>query len=488
MYKTLLSAHAIGSKKEGFSMSESSESKSGAAVPLPRKQKNRVQWGCVCLMLSIAMFGLSLATLQEPILREMDAMQYFSLLSILSTLGLAIMTPIGGKLGDLFGRRNLVLVSGLICAACGIGMSFIRALWPFMLLRLLLGAAQGAFTAAPYILVREINEPKDVPKAMGLLASAVALGSFGGSLIAGFLTDLGQLELAILFPVLPLLIGVGLIAAGLPNTRREAAVSIDVPGILALTISLSASLLALNAAPRSGWLAPGVLVGFAIGIAALFWLIRVEKTAQEPLIPLHLFRNSHYNALLWVSFLSYFYYIAMNYYTPLAVLQVLGGSTAVSGSLQLPRTVLIIALPALCGLWVSKQPRNNWIALAVSTGLVAVAFLVLGFTSPATPVLLFYLMLALTGVAESLRAVSLTPSAQATLELHDLGVGTSLINFANSLSSLIASAFLGILYDTQTAANGVAAGVNIVSLSTAAISLAGFLLVVLVVRRHMERK
>ena len=264
-----------------------------------------VQWGSICLMLSIAMFGLSLATLQEPILQEMNAMNYFSLLSILATLGLAIMTPIGGKLGDLFGRRNLVIVSGLICAACGVGMALIRSTLPFFILRFLLGAAQGAFTSAPYILVREINEPEDVPKSMGILASSVAAGGFVGSWIAGTLTDLGLLELAIVFPVVPLLIGVGLIAFALPHKAYEGKVHVDVGGIAALTVALSGILLALNFGPRMGWLSLSVLAGFAVGIFALFILVRVEKRVPEPLIPLHLFGNPRYVLLLLISFSTF---------------------------------------------------------------------------------------------------------------------------------------------------------------------------------------
>lgn len=75
------------------------------------------------------------------------------------------MTPIGGKLGDLIGRRNIVVIPGIICAVCGIAFAFVRSLVPLMILRLLIGFAQGAFTAAPYIIAGLINERKDVPKA-----------------------------------------------------------------------------------------------------------------------------------------------------------------------------------------------------------------------------------------------------------------------------------------------------------------------------------
>ena len=264
-----------------------SDVQTNVAIPLPKAKKNMVQLGCICLMLSIAMFGLSLATLQAPVLEEMNAMNYFSLLTIFSSLGLAIMTPIGGKLGDLLGRRNIVIISGTICAVCGIGMGFVRALIPFMILRLLLGAAQGAFTAAPYILVREINEPKDVPKAMGLLSSSIAVGGFVGSIIAGILTDMGFLNIAIMFPAIPLIIGVLLIGMNLPNKKQEGKVNVDVPGIVALTIALSGILLALNYGPRIGWGDVKIIVGFIIGIIAVFIFVKVENKSQEPVIPMH---------------------------------------------------------------------------------------------------------------------------------------------------------------------------------------------------------
>lgn len=150
------------------------------AIPLPKAKKNMVQIGCICLMLSVAMYGLVFATLTGPILESVDAPGYVSLFSIVGAIGVSIMIPIGGKLGDLTGRRNIVVIPGMICALSGIAFAFVRSLWPLMLLRLLVSLAQGAFTSAPYIIVGQIHERKDVPKAMGMLATAVAAGGFGG--------------------------------------------------------------------------------------------------------------------------------------------------------------------------------------------------------------------------------------------------------------------------------------------------------------------
>ena len=95
---------------------------------------------------------------------------------------------------------------------------------------------QGAFTAAPYIIAGLINERKDVPKAMGMLATAIAVGGFGGSIIAGILTDMGLLTVAILMPAIPLILGIVLIGMNMPNQKREGKVTIDVPGMIALIV------------------------------------------------------------------------------------------------------------------------------------------------------------------------------------------------------------------------------------------------------------
>ena len=331
---------------------------STVAIPLSRTKRNLVTIGCICLMLSIACFGLSLAVIQGPILDKMNAMNYFSTLTIFASLGLAILTPIGGKLGDLFGRRNIIIVSGIVAAVCGVGMGIVKTVVPFMILRLILGAAQGAFTAAPYILISEIYEPKDVPKRMGLLSSSIAIGGFGGSVVAGILTDAGLLEVGIMFPVIPLLIGVLLIGFNLPNKKREEKAVIDFLGVILLALFLSTLLLSLNYGIKIGWSNPKIIIGFIGSIIFGFLLVKVENKALEPLIPMNLFSNKTYRILLVVGIIAYFYQEAMNMYAPLSVQKIMGQSTTISGLLQFPRMILIMILPVIVGAWVSKKTEN----------------------------------------------------------------------------------------------------------------------------------
>lgn len=436
------------------------------------------------MMVSVAMFGLSLSVLQGPILTKMDAMNYFSLLTIFASLGLAIMTPIGGKLGDLFGRRNIVIVAGIAAAVCGLGLGLVKTVMPFMVLRLLLGAAQGAFIAAPYIIVREINEAKDVPKGMGILSSTLAIGGMVGSIIAGALTDLGFLNIAIMFPVIPLVIGIVLIGLNLPNKVKTGVIKIDVPGIVMLAIVLSSFLLSMNYGGKIGWGNPYIIAGFVTAIISTLALVKIEKNAVEPIIPITLFTNKKYVALLAVGFIAYFYQSTMNVYAPLAVQKVLNASTTASGALQLPRTVIIMLLPTFAGIWVGKKKDNIWKAMAIAMIMVGLCFIPLSFTTKATSVIVYIVAIALTGISESFRAVSITPAAQSTLSPKDLGVGTAMVTFVNSLSSLFSATISGIIFDANTAS--IETGIKSIFMTTSAITIIGLLIVLFIVRRHIQ--
>lgn len=462
------------------------------AIILSKKQKFAVSLASIFMMFSIAMFGLSLSTLQAPMLEQIGAMDYFSLVSIVSILGLSIMTPIGGKLGDLVGRRNLIIFSGTISIVCGIGIGFAKTLVPFIIFRFLLGTAMGAFVSAPYILAREINEPKDVPKMMGFLSSGIAVGGLLGSVIAGTLMDLGYLVLTITFPVIPLFLGVILIAFNLPNNKSNKKVKLDAAGIILMAISLSLILLALNYAPKYGFKDIKILGGMVIGLIIGVIFLKIEKNAEEPLIPIKLLENKNYVVLLCIGFIGYFYMNAMNIYAPLVTIKVLGKPKSIAGLLQLPRTIITVILPVLAGAWVARKRSNHKIAMIIATTLVAIPMFVMSFTNLNTNVILYIIMIGVTGVAESFRAVSITTMAQTCLDPQDLGIGTSLVNFINTLSGLAAASIFGIAYDLKTKADptdvgNILAGANSVYLIAAIVSLIGLAIVIFCTRDIFQK-
>ena len=328
---------------------------------------------------------------------------------------------------------------------------------------------------------------------MGMLAAAIAVGGFGGSIIAGILTDMNMLTVAILMPALPLILGIVLIGLNMPNQKREGKVTVDVPGIIALSVTLCAILLSVNFGSAIGWTNPVIIAGFALGLIAFYALIKVEKKAVEPLIPLALFRNKNYTMLLAVGFASYFYQNAMNVYAPIGAMQVMGKSASIAGTLQMPRTLLTIIVPIIAGTWVGKKTSNMWKAMVGATALAGIPMLVMGFTTPSTSILVYIVALTVTGIAESFRSVSITPAAQSMLDPKDIGVGTSFVNFFNSLSGTVAATVFAVAYNMNTAADPtnvefIQNGVNAVYWVAAIVGLVGLAIVIFFVRPQMSDK
>ena len=326
-----------------------------------------------------------------------------------------------------------------------------------------------------------------------MLATSIAVGGFGGSILAGVLTDMGMLKAAIIMPAIPLVAGVMLIGFNLPNQKNEGSVSLDISGIITLVIALCGILLPLNFGSSMGFAHPAIITGFVIGVIALILFVKIENKTNEPLIPMYLFKNKKYTVLLVIGFICYFYQNAMNVYAPVGALQVMKASASLTGALQMPRTILTIILPTIAGVWVGKKMANAWKAMVVGTVFVAIPMLMMAFTTPSTSIILYFAALTITGIAESFRAVSITPSAQSALEPHDMGVGTSLVNFANSLAQTISAAVFAVAYNACTASDPtnttlIKNGVNAVFVVAAVVTVAGFILVVTVIRPLMDEK
>jgi MFS family permease len=159
----------------------------------------------------------------------------------------------------------------------------------------------------------------------------------------------------------------------------------------------------------------------------------------------------------------------------------------------MPRTLVTILLPTIAGAWVGKKASNSWKAMSMATLFAAVPMAIMGFTTANTSIMVYFVALTITGAAESFRAVSITPAAQAMLNPADIGVGTSLVNFVNSLASTIAAAAFGVCYNLNTANDptniaNIQNGVNSVFMLAAVVSIIGFLLVVFVVKPQMTSK
>jgi EmrB/QacA subfamily drug resistance transporter len=255
-----------------------------------------VSWALVSLSLSMLLssFGTSIANVALPTLTQVFTASFQSVQWVVLAYLLANTTLIVsvGRLGDIMGRRRLllggILLFSLASAACALAPS----LWSLVAARAIQGLGAAVMMALSLALVAETVPKARTGSAMGLLGTMSAVGtalgpSLGGILITGF--GWRSIFLAkVLLGAVALLLAYGCLPAA-SATRKPGTTRFDIAGTVVLALTLGAYALAMtsgrgNFGSRNIALLCGALAG-----AGLFLL--VESKAASPLIRLSTFRN-----------------------------------------------------------------------------------------------------------------------------------------------------------------------------------------------------
>ncbi|MFF3019067.1 MFS transporter [Streptomyces sp. NPDC057939] len=265
-----------------------------AAPRNPRPLTPSTRWILAGLSLSVlpASLGTSIAHVGLPAMAEAFDASFRAVQWIVLAYLLALTTLIvgAGRLGDLVGRRRLLLGGILLFTAA----SLLCAAAPTLGLLIAARAAQGlgaaVMTALAMALVTGSVPKERVGRAMGLLGTTSAIGTALGPSLGGLLISGVGWQALFLVGVPPGLVALYLVRRHLPcdPPRSAAPVAFDHPGTLLLALTLGAYALAVTLGGGFGAVNTALLVAAACG-AALF--VRVEARAASPLIPPSAFRD-----------------------------------------------------------------------------------------------------------------------------------------------------------------------------------------------------
>lgn len=255
-----------------------------------------VRWALVSLSLTMLLssLGTSIANVSLPTLTKAFNASFQDVQWVVIAYLLAITTLIVsvGRLGDLVGRRRLMLAGLLLFTLASALCGMANELWLLIVARAVQGLGAAAMMALTMAFVGDIVPKEKTGSAMGLLGTMSAIGtalgpSLGGLLIAGlgwqsifFINvPLGMLSLWLAYRYLPVYRSV----SSMESPR------FDHLGTLLLALTLAAYALAVTLGHgRFGLLNLTLLVGASVGIGVFLW---VESQVASPLIRLALFRN-----------------------------------------------------------------------------------------------------------------------------------------------------------------------------------------------------
>ena len=305
---------------------------------------------------------------------------------------------LGGRAGDLLGRRRLLLAGTVVFAACSLAGGL--AVSAGMLVGTRLGQGAGAALMAPAglsILTTTFSSGDDRNRALGTWGAVSGLAAAAGVFLGGMLSQ-GPGWRWVLFVNLPVcaLILVGA-ARLLPAEQRPARpASLDVPGAVLSTVGMLLLVYALVQAPGQGWGSARTIGELAAAAVVLAAFTLTELRRRDPLFPFSIFRIRGLAAadatqmIAFAAFVSVFFFLTLYMqnvlrYSPIrggaAYLPVTGGIAVAAGvsSKLFARTgtrpvIVAGALTAAAGIyWLSRVPVHGTYPASLLPGLVIMA-------------------------------------------------------------------------------------------------------------------
>lgn len=429
----------------------------------------------VTVMIAV-MSGLFLAALDQTIIgtalgRIVEEFNSFSSLSWVVTAYLltsTITVPISGKLSDMFGRRNILLVGvGIFTLASFLSGAAQSIEW-LIAARALQGIGGGILMSSAFTIIGDLFSPKERGKWQGIIGAVFGLASVIGPLLGGYLTDPHAIAglttdwrwtFYINIPVG--LAAFVLIAKTCPNFKHEIKGKIDFLGAGLLTLALSSIILASeNTKAIFGdlltdlSLSDGGLKAILWALAALFTglFIWAESKAQSPILPLHLFKRPVFRTIMLVVLFNSMAFLGTILYLTQFTQQVLGADATTSGLMLMPLIFGLAGSSAIVGRIVSQTAHYKLILLG---GLAMVGIGTLWMTTLTASSTFFdvALRMIVTGIGLGASFPIFNLAVQNESEQKELGVVTASIQLSRSLGSTVGAAFLGGILTAGVASN-----------------------------------
>ncbi|WP_374441340.1 MDR family MFS transporter [Pseudomonas panipatensis] len=357
-------------------------------------------------------------------------------------VAMTVAMPIYGKLGDLYGRRSLMLFATALFTLASLFCGLAQSMEQLVLARVLQGIGAGGLMSVSQAIVGDIVPPRERGRYQGYFSSMYAVASIAGPVLGGLLTE--HLSWRWVFLInLP----VGLLAlevsrrtlVGLPVAGRRP--RIDYPGTLLMIAGLGSLLLAITQVGQgAAWKDPGLLGLFAGALLLLLLFVWHERRTGEPLVPMHLFAIRAATLSWLVGFFASFQSISLSVLVPLRF-QSVTGAGADSAAVHLLPLAMGVPLGAYCCGRLTATIGRYKPQIVGGALLLPFAIAGLALTSPQS-MLLSGLFMLLCGIAAGTQFPTSLVAAQSAVEPHHLGVATSTTTLFRSLGGAVGIALM----------------------------------------------
>jgi EmrB/QacA subfamily drug resistance transporter len=413
------------------------------AVPAGAKPAFLTVFPSIMLPMFLAVVDQTIvATALPAIAAETGRVERASWIVVSYLIASTIAAPIYGRLGDAFGRRQLMyvalgvfMVASLLCAVA-------PTIELLTLARVLQGLGGGGLMTLSQALIGEAIPPRERARYQGYLAAVAVSANTFGPIAGGYLTEhFGWRSIFLIN--LP----IGLIAVALTYRLPSRAAAgetwrADPMGLVLLTVFVTATLLALEQAQHVNMAALPLAGGlFAAGIVSLMLLLRQEKRAPSPLIPVALLRQPaiwHSDAMAACHGAAL---VSLITFLPVYLEVVRGMSPSTTGILLVPLTIGIGAGSLVTGRLVSQTGLTMVFPIG-GLVLVTLSVLVLAFWAAALSTFALGALLLWNGFFFGTVMGVVQVTVQTASGPAKLGEAAASVQFSRSIGAALGTAFV----------------------------------------------
>lgn len=421
---------------------------STAQSAAPVEPSSRTLFFTVFPSIMLPMFMASIdqtivATALPAIAGSMGDVSRISWVVVSYLVATTIAAPVYGRLGDALGRKRLLFVAlGLFITA-----SLLCAVAPSILLltaaRLLQGAGGGGLMTLSQALVGEAVPPRERGRYQGYLASVFVASSTFGPVAGGWLTQ--HFGWQSVFTInLPLGAMAVFLALRLPSRPGSGGrLRFDVPGVVLFASFITPLLLALERLQRPDADALPAVAGLAaLSLVSLWLLLRQERRAASPLLPIALLKQ----AAIWrcdaMGACVGACLVSMVTFVPIYLQVVRGTGPSDTGLLMLPMTAGIAFGALFTGRTIAK---TGYTAIIPSIGLVITvgALLTMAFLAGYVPTHWIPAVFAVYSLSLGTAMPVVQTTVQQVAGRQNLGAAAASVQFSRSVGAAFGTAIVG---------------------------------------------